>query len=63
MSAEAVDRYDVEYAIRDAISALRAELRDEIAEVRDEIRETHRYLQQECDSIMRTLNSRTEHLA
>ena len=57
-----LDRYDVEYMIRDEITALRAELRNEIAQARDEIRQTHRYLQQECDSIMRVLNSRTGHL-
>lgn len=62
-----VDYYDVQAMIRDARSEIRGEIdnavRGAIAELRDELRETHRYFQQECDSIMRVLNSRTEHLA
>jgi hypothetical protein len=59
---DSVDYYDVERMIRDACVQLRSEINAAVSELRDDLSETHRYLQGECDSIMRTVNSRTEHL-
>ena len=64
MSGE-VDYYDVQAMIRDALHPLEAKLRDlenETAALRDDLRDTHRYMQNEIDSLERTLSSRTEHL-
>ena len=61
-----LDRYDVEYMIRDAVSSLCSQLRGEIDDLRvllrGETREDCGELQRQIDSLERTLNSRTEHL-
>lgn len=61
--SDPVDYYDVQAMIRDALSDARGEMLREIADLRDELQTTHSYFQQECDSLVRLVNSRTEHLA
>lgn len=61
-----MDRYDVEYMIRDAVDPLRRQVQDlerDVAELRHELADERVARQDALESLERVVNSRTEHLA
>lgn len=63
MSGDPVDRYDVEYMIRDACVALRSEISNLADELRNAIGDERVDRQEADESLRRVLDARTERFA